>query len=255
MERINLYIFLPLQDSAGEDIADGIIHKYIVNDEKSSFEDFMWCVVTDNCEVGRILDEIDRDIRRFVKTDVMYVFAHDGFVYTNIEDKDLLKAISDRYAKDNGHDCEIVLRSVGSIAREYTNDWLIPLNRDTCVLRFKSVDGTDAVCRAVAGLKLHKQMWLRYDSDAAYIYWENYSMDSAQATMAALLLYVTESLSGGPGFEVDFWYIDSEAYKLYTSCADDRENDRVLLKYTRSGVYYFTVQSCLRDMAMKGIGL
>lgn len=255
MKRINLYIFLPLHDSAGEEIANGIIHKYTVNDEKSSFEDFMWCVVTDNCEVGRILDEIDRDIQRFVNTDIMYIFAHDGFVYTNIEDKDSLKLISDRYTKDNGHDCEIALKSVSAIARKYSDDWLIPINHDTFVLRFRSVDGTDAICRAVSGLKLHKQMWLRYDSDAVYIYWENYSMDSAQGTMAALLLYVTESLSGGPGFEVDFWYVNSEECKLYTNCADDRENDRVLLRYARPGIYYFTVQSCLCDMAMKGIGL
>lgn len=253
MEKINLYIFLPLHDSTGEDIADGIIRKYAVDDEKSSFSDFMWCVVTDNCNVGCVLDEIDRDIRCFVKTDIMYVFAHGGFVYTNIEDKDALKSISDRYVKDNGHDCEVVLKSVSAIARKYPSEWLISINHDTYVLRFRSNDGTDAVCRAVAALKLHKQMWLRYDSDAAYIYWENYSIGSGRATMASLILYVAEFL--GPGFKMDFWYIDSAEYKLYTSCTDSRENDRVLLRYARPGVYYFTVHSCLRDMVMRGIGL
>lgn len=259
MGKINLYICLPA--CADSKRIGEIIGKYQTDDEKSMFDEegMVWCVVTDCHHVGVILDEIDRDIRLFTgDTRMNYVFAYNGWLHTDIEDKETLESLVGRYARDNdGMDCGVRQWSVMEVLRAYSWGWKIPLTGDAFVLRIKSLAGSDDICRTVSCVKLKESMEVRYDSDAARIYWTNEMTPCyGFAEMVSLSFYMLGYAYGcDDEVTMDFWHVDCMNRKLYTGCDDARENDHVVLKYAQEGMHYSVASAGMSDIAKKALGL
>lgn len=257
-KKINLYICLP--SGADMERAREIIGKYSVDKEKciSDEDGAVWCVVTDISEVGITLDEIDRDVRRIDGGENMnYVFANRGWLYTDVEDEETLVVLSNRYYEDNGVNCGIRKRSVMEVSREYPWDFKIPDEGDVFVIRVKSMDGSGKICETVSRVKMREDMLLRYDSDAAYIYWISNKVSMRRfADIVTLSSYIRGyACENGEECKIDFWHMDCAEHKLYTGCGDARDNDRVILRYAQLGMHYTVVPVRMADIAKKALGL